>query len=185
MSIHPAPTSFALRVGSAGVREFFWEAIRENRSPGIQVSDRLPIDVTRGLASHVDPGLVLVITDSPSHWEGFAQVSPGVVDAIFDRIRLITDRTDSRNLAMLVFDVSVENWSTDLVNFCDLRLRQGRSDGVAVVVRGPVAVAPEVDPRAFGLALAEAAGRPFPTLVARYQRGVQEWAQQDLELSID
>lgn len=185
MSLHPAPTSFALRVGSTGVREFFWDAISDNRSPGIQVSDRLPIDVTRGLASQVDPGLALVVTDSPNLWEGFAQVSPDNVDAIVDRIRPITDRTDSRNLAMLVFDVSVENWSTDLASLCDLRLRQGRSDGVAVVVRGPVAAAPEADPRAFGLVLAEAADRPFPTLAARYQCGVQEWAQQDLDMSID
>lgn len=185
MSLRPTPSPHALHLGTHGNRRFVWDAIAENGSCGISVSDSLPIEVSHFLAAQADVTNRLVITDSPDRWAGYQPVSPDDIGEIEVRIQPILERPDRLSLAMLVFDVTSEKWTAELAHLRDVMRRQGRSYGMYVLVRSPIDATQE-DSHAvpFPMVLAPSTRGPFPELAARYWSLSAEWVDQPLTLDL-
>jgi hypothetical protein len=186
MSLRPTPSPLALHLGTHGDRRFVWDAIADNGSCGISVSDSLPIEVSHFLAAQADVTNRLVITDSPDRWAGYQHVSPDDIGEITVRIQPILERPDRLSLAMLVFDVTSEKWTAELAHLSDVMRRQGRSYGMYVLVRSPIDATQE-DSHAvpFPMVLAPSTRGTFPELQVRYHSDSRQWEQRPLTIDLE
>lgn len=182
MSLRSMPSRFALRIGHNSTHDFVWAGIADNLSPGIHVSETLPIAVSRRLLEQATGGR-LIVTDVPERGKGFPVVSPD--DGVESRIQTLLGRPDRTSLAMIVFDVAPDGWTADLIESCKTVLRLGRPCGVYVVVNGtiPAALSPAVGEANAGpiaLHLTHDTEAAYPALIAHHPGAQEEWMGQTL-----
>lgn len=190
MSLRPVPSPLSLRVGHSANRNFIWDAIADNHAPGIRVSESLPIAVSQHLVSQAPVEHQVVITTSPDSWPGFPQFGITELDAAHSKVEALQGRADRSSLAVVVFDVPQEKWTVELTEWCRTLLRQCRSYGIYILVRGTTPDAldqpsdHELNVIAFPLILDQAPQRSFPEVVARHW-DFGEWIPQRLVFDLE
>lgn len=192
MSLHPLPSIHALRIGHTRTREFVWDGLADNRAGGVNIAEALPLSASRHLAMQAPQDQRLVVTDSPDNWEFFPQSPVDDIDATNADIQELFSRQMTAGRVapgVIVFDVAPHRWTAALADACHVALRQGRSYGVYVLIRGELPnLGDELMPPAalVPLTLAPSRRDPFPSIIARYSLfSHDEMEEQPLTFDLD